>query len=62
MKRFNKVRPLLYGGAIIILANLMIQDDWGLTLFSAIAFVIGGLILPRIITFMSDNKKDSDYK
>lgn len=62
MKIFNKIKPLLYGGAIIILANLMLENDWGLTLFSVIAFVIGGLLLPKLITFMSDNKKDSDYK
>lgn len=62
MKNWNKIRSILYGGAAILIANLIHQDDWGFTLYVAIAFVIGGLTLPSLITFMSDNKKDTYYK
>lgn len=62
MKNSNKIIPILYGVAFIILPNLIRQDDWGFTLFTAIIFVIGALALPPLITFMSNNKKDNYYK
>lgn len=62
MKYLNKIQPVLFGGATILLANLFHQDDWGFILSLAIIFVIGGLTLPSLIRFMSDNKKDTFCK
>lgn len=62
MKNTNKIKPILYWGASILLANLIHQDDWGFTFQTAIAFVFGAFILPPLITFMSDKKKDNHYK
>lgn len=58
----NKVKYSLKGGAFILIANLFLQNDWGIPLFSAIVFVIGGLTLPSLLTFMSDKKRDHRYK
>lgn len=55
MKLSKKINGGLYGAIIIILSNLIIQEDWGITLFVAMAFAIGGIVLPRLITFMSDD-------
>lgn len=55
MKLSKKINGGLYGAIIIILGNLIIQGDWGITLFNAMVFAIGGIVLPRLITFMSDD-------
>lgn len=62
MKHLNKIRPILYGAAGISLANVIRQDDWDFTFYVAIIFIIGALILPPLITFMSDQKKDTYYE
>lgn len=62
MKHLNKIRSILYGAASILLANVIRQDDWGFTFYVAIIFIIGALILPPLITFMSDKKKDRYYE
>ena len=36
MKDTNKIKAILYGGATILLANLIQQDDWFFTLYTAI--------------------------
>lgn len=59
MKYYNQFKPVLYGGATILVANLIYQEDWSFTLLTAVAFAIGALIVPPVITFMSDYKKDS---
>lgn len=53
----DRIKYSLKGGAFILIANLFLQNDWGIPLFSAIVFVIGGITLPSLITFMSDKKK-----
>ncbi|HLR91978.1 MAG TPA: hypothetical protein VK048_02875 [Atopostipes sp.] len=58
----NQVKYSLKGGVFILIANLFLQNDWGIPLISAIVFVIGGITLPSLITFMSDKKKDHRYK
>jgi hypothetical protein len=62
MEISDNTKFILYGGAIILITNLIIQDDWDITLFSAIIFVLGGLILPPLFRFMSNIKKDNRYK
>lgn len=57
MKNECKMKSIPYGGATILIANLIYQNYWGFTFFIAITFVIGALTLPELITFMSDNKK-----
>lgn len=62
MKKSEKFIPILYGVAFIILPNLIRRDDWGVTLFTALIFVIGAFALPPLFTFMSNDKKDKYYK
>ena len=62
MKNSKKIISILYGVAFIVLPNLIRQDDWAFTLFTALIFVIGAFAIPPLITFMSNNKKDNYYK
>lgn len=62
MKNSTKIQPILYGVANMIMVSLIRQDDWGFTLSTVLAFVVGAFIFPPLITFMSDNKKDSYYE
>lgn len=62
MKYFNKIKPILYGVASMLFVSLIRQDDWRFTLSTVIAFVVGAFVLPPLITFMSDNKKDTYLK
>ena len=62
MKKIEKIKSVLFGGSLILLSNLISQNDWGFTLVTAIIFIVGAFILPPLITFMSDSKKDNYYK
>lgn len=57
MKLSDKMNGGLYGAILIIVSNLIVQRDWGITLFSVAVFAIGGLIWRPLITFMSGNQK-----
>lgn len=57
MKNLNKMKPILYGVANMIFISLIRQDDWGFTLSTVIAFIVGAFIFPPLITFMSDEKR-----
>ena len=58
MKLSNKINSGLYAAIILIIGNLIVQNDWGVVLFVASVFVIGGIIWRPLITFMSDKNKD----
>lgn len=59
MKLSNKINGGLYAAIILIIGNLIVQNDWGIVLFVAGVFVIGGIIWRPLITFMSsDNTKN----
>ena len=58
MKLSNKINSGLYAAIILIIGNLIVQNDWGIVLFVAGVFVIGGIIWRPLIIFMSDKKKD----
>ena len=56
MKLSNKINSGLYAAIILIIGNLIVQNDWGVVLFVASVFVIGGIIWRPLIIFMSDKK------
>ena len=58
MKLSKKISGGLYAAMILIIGNLIVQNDWGIVLFVAAIFVIGGIIWRPLITFMSDKNKD----
>lgn len=59
----DKTKFSLYGGVFILVSNLITSGgNWGITFFSAITFVIGGIALPPLVNFMSNKRKDDRYK
>lgn len=61
--RISKNKKDIIGTGISILVwNLIFPQDWGIALFSAAVFIIGGLTLPTLFRFMTNNKQDKLYK
>lgn len=62
MKVSQRTKDILITGISILTWNLVFPKDWGIALFSAVVFIIGGLTLPTLFRFMSNNKQDNIYK
>lgn len=55
MKFFNKYKNVLSVAAGMVIGNIISQEDWGLAIGTAVLFVVLAIILPPLITFMSDD-------
>lgn len=58
MKLSDKMNGAFYAVILVIVSNLILQNDWGITLFVVGVFAIGGLIWQPLITFMSNNTEN----
>ena len=58
----ERTKGILFNGIVVLALNLIFQRDWGPVLFGVIFFIVGALIFPYLITFMSDEKRDNRYK
>lgn len=54
MQFFKKYKYPLLGAVYILIGNLFTQNNWRFTIFNALLFAVLGIILPPLITFMSD--------
>ena len=55
MKFFNKYKTVVSVAVGMVIGNIIFQEDWGLVIGTAILFVVLAIILPPLITFMSDD-------
>lgn len=63
MKFSRRTKNILLNGLSVLALNLVLfQREWGEVLFGVIIFIIGALIYPYLITFMSNDKQDNRYK
>jgi len=63
MKFSRRTKNILLNGLGVLAGNLVFfQRDWGPVLFGVIFFIVGALIFPYLITFMSNDKQDNRYK
>lgn len=59
MKNTDKITSILYGVVSMLFISFIRQDGWRFTFSTVVAFVVGAFVLPPLITFMSDDKKDN---
>lgn len=63
MKISDRTKSILFNGFMILVLNLVVfQREWEPILLGVTIFIVGALILPYLITFMSDEKIDNRYK
>lgn len=63
MKISDRTKSILFNGFMVLVLNIVFfQREWEPILLGVTIFIVGALILPYLITFMSGEKIDNRYK
>lgn len=61
MKISERTKRIFFYGLFPLFTNLILQRNWEPVILGASIFIIGGLIFPKVITFMTDKERDNRY-
>lgn len=58
----DRTEEILLNGSNVLAVNILSQGDWGSTFFVVIVLIVGALIYPSVVTFMTNEAQDNRYK
>lgn len=58
----ERMKHLLLSGASVLGMNLIFQRSWGSIILGVTITIVGGIVLPPLVTFMTNEQKDNRYK